>query len=58
MRTRKLAALAASSALVFGAPFATTASAKHPPCGKTKPKHTNCGKHNGASRGKKNGHSK
>jgi hypothetical protein len=30
----------------------------HVPCGKTKAKHTNCGKHKGASKGKKNGHSK
>jgi hypothetical protein len=32
--------------------------AKHVPCGKTKPKRTNCGKHKGAGKGKKKGHSK
>jgi hypothetical protein len=58
MRARKLAALAASSALALGVPFATVASAKHTPCGKHKPAHTNCGKHKGASKGKKNGHTK
>jgi hypothetical protein len=51
--------LAASSALALGAPFAGVASAKkHTPCGKNKPAHTNCGKHNGASHGKKKGHTK
>jgi hypothetical protein len=59
MRAPKIAALAASSALALGAPFATVASAKkHTPCGKNKPAHTNCGKHKGASKGKKNGHTK
>jgi hypothetical protein len=59
MRTRKLAVLAASSALALGAPFATVASAKkHTPCGKNKPAHTNCGKHHGATKGKKKGHTK
>ena len=59
MRVPKLAVLAASSALALGAPFAGVASAKkHTPCGKNKPAHTNCGKHNGASHGKKKGHTK
>jgi hypothetical protein len=32
--------------------------AKHVPCGKTKAKRTNCGKHKGAGKGKKKGHAK
>jgi hypothetical protein len=44
-RTRTLAALTASLAISIAAPSA--AMAKHVPCGKNKPAHTNCGKHKG-----------
>jgi hypothetical protein len=55
-RSRSLAAAVAVGALVLAAPTFTASA--HVPCGKNKPHHTNCGKHKGASKGKKHGHSK
>lgn len=54
--SRALTALALTGTLALASP--TLATAKHTPCGKNKPHHTNCGKHKGASNGKKKGHSK
>jgi hypothetical protein len=56
MRTRTAAALVASLAIAVTAPPA--ANAKHVPCGRNKPAHTNCGKHKGEGRGKAKGHGK
>ena len=45
---RKFAAALAVAALAASGPgIAAAAGSKHPPCGKTKPDHTNCGKHLG-----------
>jgi hypothetical protein len=50
MRTRTAAALVASLAIAVTAPPA--ANAKHVPCGRNKPAHTNCGKHKGKGKHK------
>jgi hypothetical protein len=55
-RPTRLAAAAAISTLALATP--TLAASAHVPCGKHKAHHTNCGKHLGASKGKKKGHSK
>jgi hypothetical protein len=55
-RSKQLAAAAVAGALALAVP--TFAASAHVPCGKNKPHHTNCGKHKGASKGKKKGHSK
>ena len=47
---RKFAAALAAAALAATPAIAAASSSKHPPCGKTKPDHTNCGKHLGHSK--------
>jgi hypothetical protein len=55
-RPARLAAVLMAGSLALATP--TLATAKHVPCGKNKPHHTNCGKHKGAAKGNKHGHSK
>ena len=50
-RSTRLAAVLMAGSLALATP--TLATAKHVPCGKNKPHHTNCGKHKGASKHKK-----
>lgn len=54
--TRTLSAIAVTGTLALASP--TLAASTHTRCGKSKPHHTNCGKHKGASKGNKKGHSK
>lgn len=56
LANRALAAVALTGTLALASP--SLAASTHVPCGKNKPRHTNCGKHKGASNGKKKGHSK
>lgn len=53
---RALTAIAVTGTLALSSP--ALAASTHASCGKNKPHHTNCGKHKGASKGNKKGHSK
>ena len=44
---RRFAAVLAAAALAAAPAVAAASSSKHPPCGKNKPSHTNCGRHVG-----------